>query len=420
MGFNVLALRITMRATEPILLEEYPGSALRGALFHALLRRFCANPTAESCGVCPLNATCPVAALVAPLRDESPRGRDVPRPFVLSSVVAVRSSLPIPAAAAQLSGDVAGKAQVKAPATTEGNVATGSVATGEEVGGSLAPPAPAHTPSAPTGGGERTYTPPAQRIEVGQEYAFDLSVIGKAMTLFPYVAMSMPTIELMGLGRRGPDGRRGRPQVLRIEAVNPFDATGEARETLYQRGQARVAAPTLAVTAAQVAARATALPGDRLTLRFLTPTRLIAEGQLVRRPDLRIILLRLAERLDALEAEYGAPMGVAPVSVAPTTSDDEPGAPAVVGAEAWRLRRQLIMQAMESVRLTRDETHWVDVLSYSGRQRRATPIGGFVGMATYAGPLPQELRELLVWGEVLHVGKNAVKGDGYYRIELEN
>src|SRR6185437_1393631 len=35
------------------------------------------------CVTCPLAQSCPVAALVAPMRDEQPRGRDVPRPFVI-------------------------------------------------------------------------------------------------------------------------------------------------------------------------------------------------------------------------------------------------------------------------------------------------------------------------------------------------
>src|SRR5579885_3576161 len=76
-------LRYTIRATEALELEQHPGSALRGSLFQALLKRFCVNQDAPECASCPLVQTCPVRALVAPLRDEFPRGRDVPRPFVV-------------------------------------------------------------------------------------------------------------------------------------------------------------------------------------------------------------------------------------------------------------------------------------------------------------------------------------------------
>ena len=151
-----------------------------------------------------------------------------------------------------------------------------------------------------------------------------------------------------------------------------------------------------------MAARAASLPADRVTLHFLTPTRLVADGQLVHRPDFRALILRLAERLQALTREYGEP----------TSADREQDTPT-------RQQRYFHFERLAcDVRLVSDQTRWVDVASYSARQRRATPIGGFVGRATFEGDLT-ELRELLVWGEVLHVGKNAVKGDGLYRIEAE-
>ena len=62
-----------------------------------------------------------------------------------------------------------------------------------------------------------------------------------------------------------------------------------------------------------------------------------------------------------------------------------------------------------------ERTRWVDVVSYSSRTRQRTPIGGLVGAVTLEGDLA-DLRELLVWGSLIHVGKNAVKGDGWYTI----
>jgi len=59
------------------------GVALRGAFFEALWGRFCVNKEALTCASCPLVHACPVSSLVAPLRDEAPRGRDVPRPYAI-------------------------------------------------------------------------------------------------------------------------------------------------------------------------------------------------------------------------------------------------------------------------------------------------------------------------------------------------
>jgi hypothetical protein len=82
-GLTIHHLRYTITAQEHMELDQQPGSALRGALFHALLRRFCALPQEPACASCPVVSNCPVATLVAPLRDENHRGRDVPRPYVI-------------------------------------------------------------------------------------------------------------------------------------------------------------------------------------------------------------------------------------------------------------------------------------------------------------------------------------------------
>ena len=51
----------------------------------------------------------------------------------------------------------------------------------------------------------------------------------------------------------------------------------------------------------------------------------------------------------------------------------------------------------------------------AGASIRGAVVGGLVGQDTLAGELAP-LRELLVWGSLIHVGKNAVKGDGWYTI----
>ncbi len=370
---QALLLQITIETLPgaPIMLDEYPGSSLRGALFEALLRRFCMNPSALTCAECQLNATCPVAALVAPLRDEGPRGRDIPRPFVLATATT--------------------------PAT--------NAAHAEYVAGPVPRPVRDDSGAPPT-------------IAPGSRYTFALTLVGRACQLFPYIAMSLPTLEVLGLGRRL-NGRRGRPRVVSVLACDPFT---NATQTLYQQGNAQVAAPTLAVTPERVAAHAASLPGDQLTLRFLSPTRLITQGQLMRRPDLRTLIARLSERFDALAQEYGEPNDsnqppdlATPTPAAPDKSHaSDPTAPSEDNG-GWQ-RRLALLDAAERARLIHADTRWVDVASYSSRQRRATPIGGFIGSATFAGDLT-DLRELLVWGEILHVGKNAVKGDGLFRIE---
>lgn len=82
---TVHQLEITIEARTPLALDTYCGSALRGAFFHAFWKRFCSNREASTCTECPLHEACPVASLVAPLRDENPLFRDVPRPYIITS-----------------------------------------------------------------------------------------------------------------------------------------------------------------------------------------------------------------------------------------------------------------------------------------------------------------------------------------------
>jgi hypothetical protein len=188
----------------------------------------------------------------------------------------------------------------------------------------------------------------------------------------------------------------GRIRGLQVEAVDSF--TG-MRELLYANGQLEVKLPSVMITAEDVTKRAVQIPADRLTLHFLTPTRLIGDGHLLRQPLFRPLILRLAERLEELEGGYG----------------EEDNLSRENAKELYFERYTCYDSLSKQVRLVAQHTRWVELASYSSRQQRTTPISGFVGAATYAGDLT-ELRELLVWGEVFHVGKNAVKGDGHYQI----
>lgn len=233
---------------------------------------------------------------------------------------------------------------------------------------------------------------PRRGYAPGDTLTFGVGLVGAAARLFPYVFMAAQDIEQSGLGRRlaSNGGRRGTLRVESIAAVNPL--TGAA-QPLYQRERPQVQTPGLPIEAADVAAAAAALPHDRITLRLRTPLRLTEKRdgvtRLVHRFDARPFFARLAWRLDELAQVYGGGAAISPYQELPALA--------------------------EQVRVAEDRTRWVDVVSYSSRTRGRTPIGGLVGDVTLAGELGP-LRELLVWGSLIHVGKNAVKGDGWYSI----
>ena len=121
----------------------------------------------------------------------------------------------------------------------------------------------------------------------------------------------------------------------------------------------------------------------------MTPLRLVDDQQLVKQMAFRPFIQRLHGRLKQLTAEY---------SDTPLDFD----------------LRQVMAQA-EAVRVVCDEMRWVELASYSTRLGRATPLGGLMGRVTFEGDL-SPFAAWLVWGQFTHVGKDAVKGNGWYRI----
>ena len=228
------------------------------------------------------------------------------------------------------------------------------------------------------------------RYGPGEALTFGLTLYAEAIKLFPYVIMAVKELEEAGLGRRDAsnDWRRGTLQVEAIWAENPL--SGERQPVLRER-EALVRVADIPITHAQVLAQAERLPqSGPLRLRLLTPTRLTHRQHLVKPGEvtLAVLLGRVLDRLESLAQHFG----------------EEPLA----------LDYPALMAQATAARTVRDATRWVELESYSTRQQRATPIGGLMGEVTLTCDDWRPFLPWLVWGQFTHVGKNAVKGDGWY------
>ncbi|MHB8626479.1 MAG: CRISPR system precrRNA processing endoribonuclease RAMP protein Cas6 [Aggregatilineales bacterium] len=218
----------------------------------------------------------------------------------------------------------------------------------------------------------------------GQTFEFGISLFGTQTKLIPHIIRAVREMGKAGLGQG-----RGRFTLLRVDEVNPL---ANVRRPLMENN--RVSRPTLTMTQVRVHDAGVKRNQDTLTLHFLTPTRLTQQGLVLEQPDLGVLLRRLLERAQALVDYYG---------------------PTKPQREEWQRIWEYAGQIGDSAQLVNDQTEWVEIVSHSRQRGRFSPVGGFVGQAIWQGEF-QGVIDWLLWGQSLHVGKNTVKGDGWYLV----
>jgi len=349
-NFKAHRLRFVTEVQSEIELNEHQGSAIRGALFHAMRARFCGNREAGECAQCPLVATCPVAALLSTLKPGAPGGRDVPRPYTVQP--------PLPGTGGHPVEDDRGRLFF--------------------------------------------------HYELGERFEFGLTLYAQALQLFPYVVLTVKSFEDGGIGRRMERAsgrwRRGTVRIQEVWAENPL--AGE-RQPVLDSGDDTVQVPDVPITHAQVCKFASEQVGkpaslqvDKsgsgcVTLRFLTPTRLVERGRLVKPHAFRFkpLLQRLLDRLEALSRDFSD-----------TKLDvDFSG----------------LVAASERVRVVDNRLWWEELRSYSTRRRAESPTSGLLGTVVLESEDWSPFLPWLIWGEFTHIGKDAVKGNGWYVLNSE-
>jgi len=238
------------------------------------------------------------------------------------------------------------------------------------------------------------------RFEAGEPFVFEVSLFGQARNLLPYLVLAVNEMGLnQGLGQPIHAGRqRGRFRLVQLEAVDPFRPAVE----VLMKGDLSVSWPTLIITEESVMAQAEQLLAQAnkdLAVTFLTPMRLIVDRKLLRRPEFGTFFQRLLERWSALRQQF---------------ADETP-----LDSLTWN---RLISLA-QAVQLVKNDCRWQEVRGHSTRLDRAQELGGLVGQAIYHPPESGSWRELLpylLWGQVMQVGKNVVKGGGVYQLGIGN
>jgi hypothetical protein len=229
----------------------------------------------------------------------------------------------------------------------------------------------------------------------GEALVFDLVLVGAAIDYLPYFVVAFRELGVTGFGVN-----RARVRLDRVESI---DGDGSA-VTVYEAttNVVRPAAPIMLPVSRDAALTPTLSQGAReqetieQRLDFLTPTTLKTgstidrAGMIVHQPAFHHIIRRLRDRVNALATFYG----------------DGPVA----------LDFKTLGEAAEQIETVDDQTRWVERTRFSRRRGVRHDTSGFVGSVTFRGYLTPFL-PLLRIGEYIHVGKNAVFGNGWFVIQ---
>jgi len=128
----------------------------------------------------------------------------------------------------------------------------------------------------------------------------------------------------------------------------------------------------------------------RITLQFLTPTTLKVNGFPVRRPTFGAIAKRLRDRINALAYFYCG--------------------------KGLDIDFKAFGDSADKIVTVADSTRWMESARYSRRREVTHDLSGFVGEVSFEGDLAPFIPYLKL-GEYVHVGKNAVFGNGWYQVK---
>jgi len=207
----------------------------------------------------------------------------------------------------------------------------------------------------------------------GDALAFNLMLFGKAVEDFPYIIVALKGMEDTPIGMRG---RRGTIELrtIYVSGVNIYDS---ADERLHEY---RLPCP----------AGCGPVPLRGVTLKFLTPMRIMLDKKLQKRLPFMAFFKTLIRRISSLKYYY-------------------------MGEQMDQNEIRRLIELSGKIDTFTENTSWHDWKRYSSRQKEVMNLGGLVGTITYSGDM-EPFWTYLQMGEIIHAGKNTSFGLGKYEI----
>jgi CRISPR-associated endoribonuclease Cas6 len=408
-AFPVLSLSLKLIPRQTLQLPRFnKGNTLRGA-FGMAFRKLVCVPQCKGSRQCPLAGQCPYQYIFEPGppadANRLSKNQDIPRPFVFRP----------PTMMNRKSENICEHSSTQA----------GGFDLDERA----------------------TYLP-------GEPLEFALILLGRAVDYLPYFVLAFREIARQGFGLN-----RALCELSEVRAVRIYEsrsvvasaawpATAASRiesethtrctaghedqesdapspegDLVYSEQDQVFHQPRIPTLADWVAARlaelspgAGELPGKSLCIRFVTPTWIKCDGQIVRQPEFHHLFKRLRDRLNSLSTFYG---------------------PGPIDADYKALG-----ELAEKAKTVHSNVRWVERFRTSSKTHQRHELSGFTGSCIYefpgvayclpSGGGPPRLNpviseidhadtfgQVLPWllaGEICHVGKHAAWGNGWYEI----
>lgn len=204
---------------------------------------------------------------------------------------------------------------------------------------------------------------------------FIVRLFGRATNASPFVIEACRRLAVYGLGKdRFP---------FELEEVR--DSTKRGALLFHKNGIEHSSYPRLKTISCELDR-----PPAQISLYFLTPTRLVKDGKLLRTPTVEALVRAIVFRIKAIAYFHDA--------------------------TRWDFDVETLREAIKGITITHSQTSFQRLQRVSTRQQRKVPLDGFVGRIRLSGESLKILHPLFVAGQVLHIGKGTVFGLGWYRL----
>lgn len=221
-----------------------------------------------------------------------------------------------------------------------------------------------------------------------EEMIFDLVLMGRGIDYLPYIVYSISRMAEKGFGLRVRNSFR----LCEVVCLDSLPVT-----SIYNSETEQLSSPDKFKTLAELVAIRESLIAksniEKLTLNFLSPTRIRLGGKLQNNLSFSILVKNLFRRISLLSETHNKSL--------------------------WQQDIEATLSKLaEDVQITTNNLEWWDFERFSNRQRTSMKLGGFVGEIEYQLPAIAEFLPLLIAGEILHIGGSTSFGLGKYQINF--